>query len=70
MYQSRGAAIAPPQWWVTSKSPMAGKSSPSSARRCSRTAGSRSNFSLRREPKWYGAPRPPMAMRPSAVCMA
>ena len=48
----------------------AGRARRSRSRRWSCTAGSRSNSSLRRESKWYGAPRPPMAMRPSSVRMA
>ena len=31
------------------------------------TAGTRSYEASMREPKWYGAPRPPKTMRPSAV---
>ena len=66
-YQSRGAPIGPPQRWVTCASPSAGNISPSRARSESCTPAWRSNSGLIAEPKWYGAPRPPNAMRSSAV---
>ena len=49
LYQSRDAAMAPPQRCVTSNSPICGNSSAMSRRRCSCTAGTRSYSSPIRE---------------------
>ena len=66
-HQSRGTPSGPPQVCVTGTSPRAGNSSPSVWRSAANTAGTWSNSGRMAEPKWYGAPRPPNASRPSAV---
>ena len=58
--QSRGMPSGPPQAWVKSARRSAGNRSTGRARAGrAKTRGSRSNAGRIREPKWYGAPRPP-----------
>ena len=66
--QSRGTPSGPPQWYGNVDVAERGEQLADRVdEQRSRTPSSVSKPGSIRDPKWYGAPRPPNAMRPSAV---